>query len=68
MWYIKVNPRKSIKFQQIIARYGECLMLAEERFGIILELLEKQQTVSISQLCEKLGISEATARPGPDGA
>ena len=62
MWYIKVNPRKSIKFQQIIARYGECLMLAEERFGIILELLEKQQTVSISQLCEKLGISEATAR------
>ena len=31
-------------------------MLAEERFGIILELLEKQQTVSISQLCEKLGI------------
>lgn len=62
MWYIKINPRKTIKFQQIIAKYGERLMLAEERFGIILELLEKQQTVSISQLCEKLGISEATAR------
>lgn len=37
-------------------------MLAEKRFGIILELLEKQQTVSISQLCEMMGVSEATAR------
>ena len=53
MWYIKINPRKSIKFQQIIARYGECLMLAEERFGIILELLEKQQTVSISDVYKR---------------
>lgn len=37
-------------------------MLAEKRFHIILELLEKQKTVSVSQLCETMGVSEATVR------
>lgn len=37
-------------------------MLAEQRFSIILDLLAKQQSVSVSQLCETMGVSEATVR------
>ena len=37
-------------------------MLAEERFRIILETIAKKGAVSVTQLCETMDISEATAR------
>lgn len=37
-------------------------MLAERRFETILELLEEYKAVSVAQLCEKTGASEATVR------
>ncbi len=37
-------------------------MLAEERFRIILDTLAKKKAVSVTQLCEMMHISEATAR------
>ena len=37
-------------------------MLAEERFGQILDLLNKQRTATVQELCEALGTSESTIR------
>ena len=37
-------------------------MLAEERFGQILNLLSKQRTATVQELCEALGTSESTIR------
>ena len=37
-------------------------MLAEERFGQILDLLSKQRTATVQELCEALGTSESTIR------
>ena len=37
-------------------------MLAEERFGMILNLLNKQRTATVQQLCEALDASESTIR------
>ena len=37
-------------------------MLAEERFGMILELLGRQRTATVQELCEALGTSESTIR------
>ena len=37
-------------------------MLAEERFGLILELLARQRTASVQELCEALNASESTIR------
>ena len=37
-------------------------MLAEERFRIILETVEAEGAVSVTGLCETMGVSEATAR------
>ena len=37
-------------------------MLAEERFGMILDLLNKQRTATVQQLCEALDASESTIR------
>ena len=36
--------------------------LAEERFGQILDLLNKQRTATVQELCEALGTSESTIR------
>lgn len=37
-------------------------MLAEERFDLILELLNRQRTATVQQLCEALNASESTIR------
>ena len=37
-------------------------MLAEERFGLILELLARQRTATVQELCEALNASESTIR------
>ena len=37
-------------------------MLAEERFGQILDLLNKQRTATVQELCEALNASESTIR------
>ena len=37
-------------------------MLAEERFGMILDLLNRQRTATVQQLCEALDASESTIR------
>ena len=37
-------------------------MLAEERFGQILNLLSKQRTATVQELCEALDTSESTIR------
>lgn len=37
-------------------------MLAEERFQRIMEAIGRQGAVSVTQICEALGVSEATAR------
>lgn len=37
-------------------------MLAEERFALILEALEKRRSVTVQELCEALGASESTIR------
>ena len=37
-------------------------MLAEERFGQILNLLSKQRTATVQERCEALGTSESTIR------
>ncbi len=37
-------------------------MLAEERFDLILELLSRQRTATVQQLCEALNASESTIR------
>ena len=37
-------------------------MLAEERFGTIMELLNRKRTVTVQELCETLNISESTIR------
>ena len=37
-------------------------MLAEERFRRIMEAIGRQGAVSVTQICEALGVSEATAR------
>ena len=37
-------------------------MLAEERFALILDLLARQRTATVQELCEALGTSESTIR------
>lgn len=37
-------------------------MLAEERLRTILEILEVRKAVSVAQLCQQTGASEATIR------
>ena len=37
-------------------------MLAEERFGLILEQLDRKRTVTVQELCEALNTSESTIR------
>ena len=37
-------------------------MLAEERFSLILDLLARQRTATVQELCEALNASESTIR------
>ena len=37
-------------------------MLAEERFSLILDLLTRQRTATVQELCEALNASESTIR------
>ena len=37
-------------------------MLAEERFALILDLLARQRTATVQELCEALNASESTIR------
>ena len=37
-------------------------MLAEERFALILDLLARQRTATVQELCEALSASESTIR------
>ena len=37
-------------------------MLAEERFGKILELVNKKGAVTVAELCKAMQVSEATVR------
>ena len=37
-------------------------MLAEERFSLILDLLARQRTATVQELCEALSASESTIR------
>lgn len=37
-------------------------MLAEERFSLILDLLARQRTATVQELCEALNSSESTIR------
>ena len=37
-------------------------MLSEERFEVILKLLEEKNTVTVNELVEKLNTSESTIR------
>ena len=37
-------------------------MLAEERFSLIMEQLDRKRTVTVQELCEALNTSESTIR------
>ena len=37
-------------------------MLAEERFSLIMEQLNRKRTVTVQELCEALNTSESTIR------
>ena len=41
---------------------GSRKMLAEERFGKILELVNKKGAVTVAELCKAMQVSEATVR------
>ena len=41
-------------------------MLAEERFSLILDLLARQRTATVQELCEALNASESTIRRDPN--
>ena len=41
-------------------------MLAEERFSLIMEQLNRKRTVTVQELCEALNTSESTIRRDPD--
>ena len=54
--------QKTLKTVRDGAQRRKQPMLAEERFGQILDLLNKQRTATVQELCEALGTSESTIR------
>ena len=54
--------QRTLKTVRDGAQRREQPMLAEERFGQILNLLSKQRTATVQELCEALGTSESTIR------